>query len=75
MRASKGDHLVQHGRVVGQHDQESVVVEVLGSEGSPPYRVRFKDGHEAIMSPGPDCQVKHREERATDQRGGFADRP
>jgi hypothetical protein len=35
--------------------------------------VKFKDGHEAIMSPGPDCQVKHREER--DQRGGFADRP
>ncbi|MCC5475157.1 DUF1918 domain-containing protein [Streptomyces sp. NPDC059680] len=74
MRASKGDHLVQHGRVVGQHDQESEVVEVLGAEGSPPYRVRFKDGHEAIMSPGPDCQVKHRDDQAN-QRGGFADRP
>ncbi|MFF5406324.1 DUF1918 domain-containing protein [Streptomyces misionensis] len=63
MRASKGDHLVQHGRVVGQHDQESEVVEVMGQEGNPPYRVRFPDGHEAIMSPGPDCQVKHKEER------------
>ena len=63
MRASKGDRLVQHGRVVGQHDQESEVVEVMGQEGSPPYRVRFSDGHEAIMSPGPDCQVKHKEER------------
>ncbi|MGW2644514.1 DUF1918 domain-containing protein [Streptomyces sp. NPDC001393] len=73
MRASKGDHLVQHGRVVGQHDQESEVVEVLGAEGSPPYRVKFKDGHEAIMSPGPDCQVKHPDDR--NQRGGFADRP
>ncbi|OIK08043.1 DUF1918 domain-containing protein [Streptomyces monashensis] len=59
MRASKGDKLVQHGRVVGQHDQESEVVEVMGEKGEPPYRVRFPDGHEAIMSPGPDCQVKH----------------
>ncbi|MFH8341499.1 DUF1918 domain-containing protein [Streptomyces sp. AM6-12] len=63
MRASKGDRLVQHGRVVGQHDQESEVVEVMGQEGSPPYRVRFEDGHEAIMLPGPDCQVKHQEDR------------
>ncbi|MFH9085324.1 MULTISPECIES: DUF1918 domain-containing protein [unclassified Streptomyces] len=63
MRASKGDKLVQHGRVVGQHDHVSEVVEVLGQEGNPPYRVRFEDGHEAIMSPGPDCQVKHKDEQ------------
>ncbi|GEK02357.1 DUF1918 domain-containing protein [Streptomyces sp. NPDC004009] len=61
MRASVGDQLVQHGRVVGQHDQVSEVVEVMGSEGNPPYRVRFPDGHEAVMSPGPDCQIKHKE--------------
>ncbi|MEU6481872.1 DUF1918 domain-containing protein [Streptomyces sp. NPDC047017] len=62
MRAAKGDQLVQHGRVVGQHDQISEVVEVMGSEGNPPYRVRFADGHEAVMSPGPDCQIRHKEE-------------
>ncbi|MGW3358431.1 DUF1918 domain-containing protein [Streptomyces bungoensis] len=61
MRASVGDRLVQHGRVVGQHDQVTVIVEVMGREGNPPYRVRFQDGHEAVMSPGPDCQVRHRE--------------
>ncbi|MEV7688010.1 DUF1918 domain-containing protein [Streptomyces bungoensis] len=61
MRASVGDRLVQHGRVVGQHDQVTVIVEVMGREGNPPYRVRFPDGHEAVMSPGPDCQVRHRE--------------
>ncbi|MFF7980711.1 DUF1918 domain-containing protein [Streptomyces sp. NPDC007901] len=63
MRASEGDQLVQHGRVVGQHDHVSTIVKVLGPEGTPPYRVRFEDGHEAIMSPGPDCQVMHRETR------------
>jgi hypothetical protein len=63
MRARKGDKLVQHGRVVGQHDHVSEVVEVLGPEGNPPYRVRFEDGREAIMSPGPDCQVKHPDDK------------
>ncbi|MFE9173722.1 DUF1918 domain-containing protein [Streptomyces kebangsaanensis] len=62
MRASVGDQLVQHGRVVGQHDQISEVVEVMGKGGNPPYRVRFPDGHEAVMSPGPDCQIRHRKE-------------
>ncbi|MBL1085295.1 DUF1918 domain-containing protein [Streptomyces actinomycinicus] len=62
MRASKGDRLVQHGRVVGQHDQITEVVEVMGQEGNPPYRVRFPDGREAVMSPGPDCEVRHRDD-------------
>ncbi|MFJ5309548.1 DUF1918 domain-containing protein [Streptomyces sp. NPDC088350] len=61
MRAIVGDRIVQHGRVVGQHDQVSEVVEVMGREGSPPYRVRFADGHEAVMSPGPDCEIKHQD--------------
>ncbi|MFK4147860.1 DUF1918 domain-containing protein [Streptomyces sp. NPDC004065] len=63
MRASVGDQLVQHGRVVGQHDQVTEVVEVMGPEGNPPYRVRFSDGREAVMSPGPDCQVRHKDDR------------
>ena len=33
----------------------------MGAEGGPPYRVRFADGHEAVMSPGPDCEIKHQE--------------
>ncbi|MEV0964520.1 MULTISPECIES: DUF1918 domain-containing protein [unclassified Streptomyces] len=61
MEASVGDKLLVHGRVVGQHDRTAEVVEVLGDRGSPPYRVRFEDdGHECLMSPGPDCVVRHR---------------
>ncbi|MFE9451354.1 DUF1918 domain-containing protein [Streptomyces sp. NPDC006739] len=63
MRASQGDQLVQHGRVVGQHDQVTEIVEVMGTGGNPPYRVRFPDGREAIMSPGPDCEVRHPQEQ------------
>ncbi|MFF4602916.1 DUF1918 domain-containing protein [Streptomyces sp. NPDC001339] len=58
MRASVGDRLLVHGRIVGQHDRTAEVIEVLGEDGGPPYRVRFEDGHETIMSPGPDTIVR-----------------
>ncbi|MFJ6835176.1 DUF1918 domain-containing protein [Streptomyces sp. NPDC091209] len=61
MHATKGDQLVQHGRTVGQHDKVSEITEVMGAEGSPPYRVRFEDGHEAVCSPGPDSEIRHRD--------------
>ncbi|MCF6523178.1 DUF1918 domain-containing protein [Streptomyces sp. JJ36] len=61
MQAQSGDKLLVHGRTVGQHDKVAEIVEVLGSDGEPPYRVRFEDGHEAVMSPGPDSVVRHEE--------------
>ncbi|MFE6160920.1 DUF1918 domain-containing protein [Streptomyces sp. NPDC055239] len=61
MRATVGDELVLHGRTVGQHDRIGEVVEVLGADGGPPYRVRFEDGHETLMSPGPDTVVRHQD--------------
>ncbi len=61
MRAKRGDHLLVHGRIVGQHDKVAEIVEVLGTNGDPPFRVRFEDGHEAVMSPGPDSVVQHKE--------------
>ncbi|GHH75544.1 hypothetical protein GCM10018793_19140 [Streptomyces sulfonofaciens] len=61
MQATKGDRLLVHGRVVGQVDKVAQIVEVLGTDGNPPYRVRFEDGHEAVMSPGPDSVVRHEE--------------
>ncbi|GAA0485359.1 DUF1918 domain-containing protein [Streptomyces sp. NPDC046215] len=59
MHASKGDRLVMHGRVVGEHDRVVEIVEVLGPDGTPPFKVRAANGHESIMSPGPDSQVRH----------------
>ncbi|MGW9173387.1 DUF1918 domain-containing protein [Streptomyces decoyicus] len=60
MHASKGDRLVMHGRVVGKHDRVVEIIEVLGPNGTPPFRVRAENGHETIVSPGPDCMVDHR---------------
>ncbi|KPC65064.1 DUF1918 domain-containing protein [Streptomyces chattanoogensis] len=59
MHASKGDRLVVHGRTVGHEDHTVEVVEVLGTNGEPPYRVRDAAGHETIMAPGPDSVVRH----------------
>lgn len=59
MQAAKGDQLLVHGRVVGQEDKVAQIVEVLGDNGNPPFRVRFEDGKEAVMSPGPDSVVRH----------------
>lgn len=58
MNAHKGDRLLMHGRIVGQHDRVGEIVEVIGSRGEPPYRVKFEDGHECVMSPGPDAVVR-----------------
>lgn len=58
MHATVGDRLHLHGRVVGQQERVAEVIEVHGPDGTPPYKVRYPDGHETIMSPGPDCEVE-----------------
>ncbi len=60
VHASKGDRLVVHGRVVGKHDRVVEIIEVLGPDGTPPYRVRAENGHETIMTPGPDSVIDRR---------------
>lgn len=57
MRAEVGDRLHVHGRTVGLPDRVGEIVEVRGSGGGPPYLVRFDDGHESLVFPGPDATV------------------
>lgn len=59
MRAHNGDRMVTHGRTVGAPDRVARIVEVLGPDGTPPYRVRDETGHETVVSPGPDTTVRH----------------
>ena len=61
MHANVGDKLCIHGRTVGEHDRIVEIVAVLGPDGTPPYRVRAENGHETVMSPGPDSVVRHME--------------
>ena len=55
MHAQVGDRLHVHGRAVGNVDRVGEIVEVRGGEGGPPYLVRFDDGHERLVFPGPDA--------------------
>ncbi|MFF8766097.1 DUF1918 domain-containing protein [Nocardiopsis dassonvillei] len=57
MHASVGDRIHIKGRVTGVGDQAGEITEVRGSDGSPPYVVRFPDGHETLVYPGPDAVV------------------
>lgn len=59
MRADVGDRLHVHSRAVGKEPQVAEVLAVQGVDGAPPYRVRYEDGHEAVVFPGPDCTIEH----------------
>lgn len=59
MRASVGDRVIIHGRIVGSAERAGEVIEVRGDEDTPLLVVRYDDGHEAILSPGSDCEIRH----------------
>lgn len=58
MRAQVGDRLVVRSSRAGEPDREAEVIEVRGSDGSPPYLVRWRDGHESLFFPSSDTVVK-----------------
>jgi hypothetical protein len=51
------DRLSIRGRHVDDAARSGTILEVCGVDGGPPYRVRFDDGHEALVFPGPDCVI------------------
>lgn len=58
MRAKVGDRLHVFGHTVGERDRIGEIIEVRGTDGGPPYLVRFDDGQERLVFPGPDAVVK-----------------
>ncbi|MEV6243601.1 DUF1918 domain-containing protein [Lentzea sp. NPDC051838] len=62
MQATVGDRLHVHSRSVGLEERLGEILEVRGMDGQPPYLVRFNDGHEGLVFPGPDCIVEPRGE-------------
>ena len=59
MQAAVGERLLIHGNKVGATEVSAEILEVRGSNGEPPYLVRFPDGHESLLFPGSDCIVLH----------------
>jgi hypothetical protein len=60
MRAKVGDRLVVEGRTAEQHRRGGQVLEARGADGAPPYVVKWDDGHEGLVFPGPDAHVVSR---------------
>ncbi|MFY0534250.1 DUF1918 domain-containing protein [Nannocystis pusilla] len=55
MRAQVGDRIHVHAlnaEMIGE------IVEVLGLEDSPAYRVKFPNGHEVVMTPTADTLIE-----------------
>jgi Domain of unknown function (DUF1918) len=59
MRAEVGDRLHVHAAHVGETDRTGEIIEVKGPSGTPPYLVRFTDGHQGLVFPGPDAVIEH----------------
>jgi hypothetical protein len=58
--ALPGDRLVVRGHSLGAVRRDAEILEVLGADGAPPFRVRWQDdGHESEVFPGNDAYVEH----------------
>jgi hypothetical protein len=60
LRAARGDRLVVRAHRVGEPERDAEILEALGADGTPPFRVRWTDtGREGSLFPGPDAYVEH----------------
>ena len=64
MKAQVGDRLVIHPTHMNEPIRQGEILEVHGTEGGPPYLVRWDDGHRSLSFPGVGAQVHHRDARA-----------
>ena len=51
-QAKPGDVVEVSGRHVGDHARTGEILELLGDEEHPHFRVRWEDGHESVLYPG-----------------------
>ena len=59
MQATVGDQIVIRSQHVDEQVRSGEIIDVRGPDGSPPFVVRWGDGHEALIYPGPDAEVQH----------------
>ena len=58
MRANPGDRIILAGEQLDQPTRAGEVLETRGTDGGPPYVVRWDDGHTSTMYPGPGAVLK-----------------
>lgn len=65
MEVHKGDHLIIEGRKIGQGHRTGEITRVEGSASSPRMWVRWEDGHESLLMPGPGIRVETKRGKST----------
>jgi hypothetical protein len=59
-KVAVGDRLVVRAHRLGQSPRDAEILEILGDDGGPPYRVRWvEDGYETVVYPGSDVFIEH----------------
>jgi hypothetical protein len=59
MKASVGDRLVRKSHRPGEPDRAAMILEVLGPDGAPPYRIQWLDrDHPSLLFPGPEAVIE-----------------
>jgi hypothetical protein len=58
MAAKPGDTIRAPSEKVGQPERRGKIVEVLGDEANPRFKVLWEDAHETVFVPGPDVSVE-----------------
>ncbi len=62
MQAHVGDVLIIEANTVGTPPRRGKILQVRSPDGSPPYVVRWEDGHEGLTFPGPDAHLARPED-------------
>jgi hypothetical protein len=57
MQAKVGDELTVKGRRQGDTERHGEIVDIIGTEGAPPYLVRWLDGYESVLFLSDDTTV------------------
>jgi hypothetical protein len=67
LHARVGDRLVIEGAGPDRPRRWAEILEVHGADGSPPYVVRWSDGQEGAVFPGPDAHIEAADTHADQQ--------
>ena len=62
MKAQVGDRIILAARRVDDPVRDGEVLEVKGTDGSPPYTIRWSDGHTGLVYPGTGSVLKVKSE-------------
>jgi hypothetical protein len=65
MKAKVGDRLILEGNHVGDPRRLGTITELRHQDGTPPYLVRWEDGHEGLVFPGSDGHIEEPRDRNT----------